>query len=63
MSHHHNPKQAGKEAVICGENIARDLITSIHDDTIGMFVFAGGLTVNFDRFKDALESNLKPSAG
>jgi hypothetical protein len=45
---------------LCGENIARDLITSIHDDAIGMFVFADGLTVNFDRLKDALEGNLKP---
>ena len=48
---------------LCGEHIARDLITGINDDTIGMFVFADGLTVDFDRFKDALEGNLKPSTG
>ena len=35
---------------LCGENIAWDLITGIHDDTIGMFVFADGLTADFDRF-------------
>jgi hypothetical protein len=29
------------------------LITSIHDDTIGMFVFLDGLTADFDQFKDA----------
>jgi hypothetical protein len=44
---------------LCGENIARDLITSINNETIGMFVFADGLTLNFDRFKDALEGSLK----
>ncbi len=43
----------------CGKKIARDLMTGISDQTIGMFVFADGLTLNFDRFKDALEGNLK----
>jgi hypothetical protein len=44
---------------LCGEKIARDLITCINNETIGMFVFADGLTLNFDRFKNALEGNLK----
>jgi hypothetical protein len=44
---------------LCGGKIARDLIASINDETIGMFVFADGLTFNFDRFKSALEGNLK----
>jgi hypothetical protein len=44
---------------LCGEKIARDLTASINDETIGMFVFADGLTFNFDRFRDGLEENLK----
>jgi hypothetical protein len=43
---------------LCGEKIARDLIGSVRDETIGMFVFADGLTINFDRFKEALEGTL-----
>jgi hypothetical protein len=44
---------------LCGEKIGRDLNTAITGDTIGMFVFADGLTFNFDRFRSALEENLK----
>lgn len=43
-----------KNSGLCGETIARDLIPCINDETIGLFVFADGLTINFDRFKDAL---------
>jgi hypothetical protein len=43
----------------CGEKIARDLTGGVTDETIGMFVFADGLTFNFDRFRDGLEENLK----
>ncbi len=45
---------------LCGENMARDLIEGVNSETIGMFVFADGLTLNFDQFKDALEGHLKP---
>jgi hypothetical protein len=48
-----------QNSALCGEKIARDLIDCVHDETIGMFVFTDGLTVNFDRFKHALEGNLK----
>jgi hypothetical protein len=44
---------------LCGEKIARDLIPFMNDETMGLFVFADGLTVNFDRFRDALEGTLK----
>jgi hypothetical protein len=44
---------------LCGEKVARELITGLGNETIGMFVFADGLTFNFDRFRDALEGNLK----
>lgn len=47
-----------KDSGLCGEKIARSLSNRINHDTIGLFAFADGLTVNFDRFRDALEGNL-----
>jgi hypothetical protein len=44
---------------LCGEKIAHALSACINKETIGMFVFVDGLTVNFDSFKAALEDNLK----
>ena len=44
---------------LCGEKIARKLLTVVNDETIGVFVFADGLTLNFDQFKNAFEGNLK----
>ncbi len=48
-----------QNSALCGEKIARDLIPHISNEAIGLFVFADGLTLNFDRFRDALEGNLK----
>ena len=48
-----------QDSGLCGKKIAQDLITGVNDETIGIFVFADGLTVNFDRFKDALEGHLE----
>jgi hypothetical protein len=48
-----------QDSGVCGEKIARDLSPRINDETIGMFAFVDGLTINFDRFRDALEGGLK----
>jgi len=57
----HNAYATGlkQNSGLCGENIARDLISRVSDDTMGLFVFADGLTFNFDGFRSALEKNLK----
>jgi hypothetical protein len=47
-----------QDSGLCGEKIALDLRVGINNETIGLFVFADGLTVNFDRLRDALEDNL-----
>ena len=48
-----------QDSGLCGEKIGREMTSCVNDETIGMFVFADGLTFNFDRFRSALEKNLK----
>ena len=41
-----------------GESIAKDLKTSVSDDSLGVITFSDGLTFNFNQFLDGLENGL-----
>jgi len=41
-----------------GAELGRAFKSHLADDTVGIFVFADGLTINFDRFKEGIEREL-----
>jgi len=58
--HQAKTKEIGKGAGLAGERLAADINPVLAEDSFACFLFADGLSLNFDQFLAAFEKTLQP---